>query len=69
MAKTTLQEINKLANLYNKTKDEKYKIKWYQLIKEFADGRTSTLSSSVITKVRWNNDKRSIRVCKTNDIT
>ena len=69
MAKTTLQEINKLANLYNKTKDEKYKIKWYQLVKEFADGRTGTLSSSVITKVRWNNDKRSIRVCKTNDIT
>ena len=69
MAKTTLQKIDILANLYNKTKDEKYKIKWYQLVKEFADGRTGTLSSSVITKVRWNNDKRRIRVCKTNDIT
>tara|TARA_Y100000593_G_scaffold6488_1_gene12326 strand:+ start:27 stop:236 length:210 start_codon:yes stop_codon:yes gene_type:complete len=69
MAKTTLQEIDKLANLYNKTKDDKYKIKWYQLVKEFADGRTSALSSSIITKVRWDNDKRSLRVCKTHDIT
>ena len=69
MEKKILQKINKLANLYNKTKDEKYKDKWYQLVKEFANGRTSTLSSSVATKVRWNNDKRSIRVCKTNDIT
>ena len=69
MAKTTLQKINILANLYNKTKDEKYKIKWYQLVKEFADGRTSTLPSSVITKVRWNTNKRNIRVCNTYDIT
>ena len=69
MAKTTLQKINKLANLYNKTKDEKYKIKWYQLVKEFADGRTSTLPSSVITKVRLNTNNRNIRVCKTYDIT
>ena len=37
MAKTTLQEIDKLANLYNKTKDVKYKILWYKKVKEFAD--------------------------------
>ena len=28
MATTTFQEIDKLANLYNKTKDDKYKILW-----------------------------------------
>ena len=38
MAKETLQEIDKLANLYNKTKDDKYKILWYKKIKEFANG-------------------------------
>ena len=37
MAKTTLQEINKLANLYNKTKDVKYKKLWYKKVKEFAN--------------------------------
>lgn len=67
MEKKILQEINKLANLYNKTKDEKYKDKWYQLVKEFANGRTSTLFSSIATKVRWNNVKRSSRVYKTDD--
>ena len=35
MAKTILQEINKLANLYNKTKDDKYKILWYKKIKDW----------------------------------
>lgn len=59
--------LDELANLYNKTKDEKYKDKWYQLVKEFANGRTSTLSSSVATKVRWNDVKRSSRVHKTDD--
>ena len=34
MAKETLQEIDKLANLYNKTKDDKYKILWYKKIQE-----------------------------------
>jgi len=36
MAKETLQkiteELDNLANLYNKTKDEQYKIKWNKLI-------------------------------------
>ena len=37
MATTTFQEIDKLANLYNKTKDDKYKILWYKKIKEWAN--------------------------------
>jgi len=59
MAKTTLQEIDILANLYNKTKDEKYKIKWYQLVKEFADGINNT-NRWCISSNRGNqrNDKR-----------
>jgi hypothetical protein len=28
--------INKAANDYNKTKDEKYKKEWYRLIKEYS---------------------------------
>ena len=69
MATTTLQEIDKLANLYNKTKDDKYKILWYKKIKELANGRTSTLSGSITSKVRWNNVKRGARIYKTNDST
>lgn len=69
MATTTLQEIDKLANLYNKTKDDKYKILWYKKIKELANGRTSTLSSSITSKVRWDNVKRGARIYKTNDST
>ena len=33
-----LKKINETANLWNKTKDPKYKDLWYKLIKEFADG-------------------------------
>mgnify|MGYP001160292637 FL=1 len=31
-------ELDKLANLWNKTKDPKYKELWYKKIKEFANG-------------------------------
>ena len=31
-------ELDKLANLWNKTKDPKYKKLWYKKIKEFANG-------------------------------
>ena len=34
----TVEKINELANLWEKTKDPKYKDLWYKLIKEFADG-------------------------------
>ena len=34
---TTLKEIDKAANNYNKTKDVKYKDLWYKLVKEFAN--------------------------------
>jgi hypothetical protein len=33
-----LQKLDEVANLYNKTKDPKYKDQWYKLVKELADG-------------------------------
>ena len=36
MAKRILDKINEAANMWNKTKDPKYKDLWYKLIKEFA---------------------------------
>jgi hypothetical protein len=35
---TTQDQLDKLANEYNKTKDPKYKKVWYKLIKELAHG-------------------------------
>ena len=34
----TQEKINELANLWEKTKDPKYKDLWYKYVKEFADG-------------------------------
>ena len=34
----TLKKIDNIANLWEKTKDPKYKNLWYQLVKEFANG-------------------------------
>ena len=34
----TLQKIDELADLWNKTKDPKYKDEWYKYIKEWANG-------------------------------
>jgi hypothetical protein len=28
------EELDKLANLYNKTQDEKYKLAWYKLLRK-----------------------------------
>ena len=63
MEKKILQEINKLANLYNKTKDDKYKILWYKKIKEWAYVQNTNNTGTVI---RWNFAKRRIRTIKTN---
>ena len=34
----TTEKIDNVANLWEKTKDPKYKALWYKLVKEFADG-------------------------------
>ena len=47
----TLKKIDDAANMWNKTKDSKYKDLWYKLIKEFVNGsdyfkrRTVSVSS------------------------
>ena len=45
----TLEKINDLANLWEKTKDPKYKNLWYQLIKEFSDGADNLEQRTVST--------------------
>jgi hypothetical protein len=48
-----LKKINNVANLWEKTKDPKYKDLWYKYIKEFANGlnnierRVVSINSSV----------------------
>ena len=50
-----LKKIDNIANLWEKTKDPKYKDLWYNLVKEFANGphnierRTVSTTSSVKT--------------------
>ena len=58
-------ELDIIANLWNKTKDPKYKDLWYELIKEFENGsynikrRPVSIDSSVKTDDGWNSfDKR-----------
>ena len=63
MEKKILQEIDKLANLYNKTKDDKYKILWYKKIKEWANVQNTNNTGTVI---RWDFTERRIRTSKTN---
>ena len=49
------KKIDNIANLWEKTKDPKYKNLWYQLVKEFANGpnnierRIVSIDSSVKT--------------------
>ncbi len=40
-------EIDKVANLWEKTKDPKYKALWCQLVKEYADG-TNNMERRII---------------------
>ena len=41
MVKLT-ENLDEIANKYNKTKDPKYKDQWYKLVKEFANGTNNT---------------------------
>ena len=58
----TLEKINDLANLWEKTKDPKYKDLWYKLVKEFADGKNISNTNS---SIRRNVIKREVRPIKT----
>jgi hypothetical protein len=65
----TQKKIDSLANLWNKTKDPKYKDLWYKLVKEFGDGRAGTLDDDIRDERRGTNNKNSIGVRTTDDIT
>ena len=61
--------MDELANLWEKTKDPKYKDLWYKLIKEFGDGRAGTLDDDLRVERRGINNKNSNGVHTTDDIT
>ena len=58
----TLEKINDLANLWEKTKDPKYKDLWYKLVNEFANGKNI---NNINSSVRRDTSKRRVPVIKT----
>ena len=62
----TQEKIDKIAILYNKTKDPKYKDLWYKLIKEFVNVQNIDNTNTI---VRRNPSKREVRIGKTNGST
>ena len=62
----TLEKINKVANLWEKTKNPKYKDLWYKLVKEFANVQDV---NNINTIVRRNTTKRRVPIGKTNGST
>ena len=52
------KKLDELANLWNKTKDPKYKDLWYNLIKEFADGPNNLEQRTVSTDSSHEEDNR-----------
>ena len=63
------KKIDSIANLWEKTKDPKYKDLWYKLVKEFVDGRAGTLDDGLHNERRGINNKNSNGVRTTDDIT
>ena len=53
-----VEKINELANLWEKTKDPKYKDLWYKLVKEFADGANNLERGTVSTDSSDKKDPR-----------
>ena len=53
-----LQALDETANLYNKTKQEKYKEKWYKLLRMNTNENTNDTN----TVIQWDFSKRKTRV-------
>ena len=53
-----LQALDNTANLYNKTKQEKYKEKWYKLLRMYTNENTNDTN----TVIQWDFGKRKTRV-------
>ena len=62
----TLEKINESANLWEKTKNPKYKNLWYKLIKEFENVQNVNNTNTI---VRRNTNKRRVPISKTNGST
>ena len=62
----TQEKIDKVAIMWNKTKDPKYKDLWYKLIKEFVNVQNIDNTNTI---VRRNPSKREVRIGKTNGST
>jgi hypothetical protein len=63
------KRLDEIANLWEKTKDPKYKDLWYKFVKEFGDGRAGTLDDDIRDERRGTNNKNSTRVHTTNNST
>ena len=57
-----VEKLDDLANLWEKTKNPKYKDLWYKLVKEFANGKDISNTNS---SIRRNVIKRKVRPIKT----
>ena len=64
----TLKKIDKIANLWNKTKDPYYKDLWYKKVRRWAHGRNGNSYNSLSVKDRRNLHKRGLRTFKRNDV-
>jgi hypothetical protein len=58
----TQQKIDELAELWNKTKNPKYKDEWYNYIKEWADGVNNLDRRNVSSSA---SDRKDAGKCKT----
>ena len=63
MVKTT-DHIDELANMWQQTKDPKYKDLWYKYIKEFANGLNTIERRSVSSSRNNKRDDQRYRVIK-----
>ena len=61
-----LKNIDDLANLWEKTRDPKYKDLWYKSVKEFANVQNVNNTNTI---VRRNTTKRRVSISKTNGST
>tara|TARA_B100000029_G_scaffold295909_1_gene289195 strand:+ start:836 stop:1015 length:180 start_codon:yes stop_codon:yes gene_type:complete len=57
-----ITKIDELANLWNKTKNPKYKDEWYKYIKEWSDGINNTNRRNVSSST---SDRRDVIKSKT----
>ena len=60
----TLEKINELANLWEKTKDPKYKDLWYKYVKEWSNGTNNTKRWVVSTNTSDEGNNGRYRVIK-----